>query len=145
VTDSVSVWDLRLDTRAGPSAVLHTGAETLCVDWSCFNSSVLATASADHALRVWDIRNAAKGPTSAHVGHTLALLGVAFSPWSPCELLTTSYDQTVARWDVSPLMSSALVRKWTHHSEFAQAAAWSPIVPDLAASVGWDRQLRILG
>lgn len=144
ITDTVGVWDLRLDPRHGPALRVAAVAETLCVDWSGYSETVLATASADHALRVWDVRAASKGPTSAHVGHTLALLSVKFSPWAATELLTTSYDLSVARWDVSPLMAGALVRKWMHHTEFAQAAAWSPLRPDVAASVGWDRQLALL-
>ncbi|MBP2329605.1 WD40 repeat protein/energy-coupling factor transporter ATP-binding protein EcfA2 [Kibdelosporangium banguiense] len=81
---------------------------------------ILATASADQAVRLWDVAN--HNLIATLTGHTSEVYGVAFSP-DGHTLATTSRDQTVRLWDVA---NHNLIATLSGHTGGVSDVAFSP-------------------
>merc|ERR1719375_666496 len=83
--------------KAGGDVTAHEGP-VLCLHGSPFNRSVLATGSADEAVKVWDV--AANSCVHKYTHHTSK---VQCSRWHPTEqavLLSAAFDRRLALVDV---------------------------------------------
>ncbi|KAF4673620.1 peroxisomal targeting signal 2 receptor [Perkinsus chesapeaki] len=152
----ICVHDLRMPAQAPPTVIIphaHDG-EILSCDWHKYSDGIIVTAGVDRVVRSWDVRN----PTSpvcetaliSSILEPLAaltlLLQVSFilgiqAAECCCDPLT---DMSVIVWDLEATSAPGhLVDRFDHHSEFVYGVDMSLFTPNLAASVGWDRQVRV--
>ncbi len=107
----------------------------LSTAWSP-DGRLLASASADHAIRLWDVSSASLLYTLT--GHTGAVANVSWSPDGRL-LASASADHTIRLWNIS---SASLLYTLSGHTGIVYSVSWSPN-GRLLVSASADKTIRL--